>query len=767
MATRSLFAFVLTLVSLVTLLTLVSGVARADEREISLIALIRELRAQGHRILYSSSHVYPGQRVIVAEINMQSLGAALPGLGLELQKQEGVWVITRGNQVQGEARKTQPIVFAEPRIENIIVTGSVHHIPNVGAGSSVHSFTADDMSLTPSLGSDAMRAALRLPGVASVGVSAKPHIRGGLRDELLIMQDGVELLEPFHLADYHSAYSSIDYQTIGSMDVYTGGFPSRYGNRMSGVMDIQNRWEEDDYETSIGLSTFANFIHTGREFGQDHPGTVILSARQGDLSDLTGYIQSRTGEPKYADVAVRGSVELSQGLESAFGIIYAEDDIRFEDEEEEASAQVETGYLWGGLAWEPSAKTSGHLTLSLLKSLREKQLATFEEEAKGGVLAYRQEVQRIALRNDWSTSRFFGARLELGWQAEYGWADYRQHSRIDRGELSTILGTERFSSLDARLEPEGWSAGVYLQTEWPLTGKLTLQPSLRWDFQGYYPGRGNEYQLAPRMGLKYELNEATTARLSVGRFYQPEGIHELQILDGIDQFFLPQHSDQGVLGLEWRRQRLYVVAEVYIKSYREQKGRFENVFNPFVLLPEMEPDRVALFPEKAVAKGVDLEARLSLNQRLNAHLHYSHLVARDKINGRWTDRRWSQRHTCSLGSSFQKGNFSLAAELSWHSGWRSSLLPDFIPEDTVMPVDSVLNNRELKEYLSLDIGARYFWELGKTRLEIYADITNLSDRVNQAGIDFDVEEVDGGIELVPDYEILLRRVTSIGLTFSF
>ena len=38
---------------------------------------------------------------------------------------------------------------------------------------------------------------------------------------------------------------------------------------------------------------------------------------------------------------------------------------------------------------------------------------------------------------------------------------------------------------------------------------------------------------------------------------------------------------------------------------------------------------------------------------------------------------------------------------------------------------------------------------------------------NQAGIDFDVEEVEGGYDIFPDQETLLGRVTSVGITLSF
>ena len=92
---------------------------------------------------------------------------------------------------------------------------------------------------------------------------------------------------------------------------------SRYGNRMSGVMDIRNKWQDDAFDTDIGVSTFANFIHTRGEFGQQRPTSWLLSVRHGDLTDLTDYIETRSGDPKYTDAAACARVSCTTSSTSA------------------------------------------------------------------------------------------------------------------------------------------------------------------------------------------------------------------------------------------------------------------------------------------------------------------------------------------------------------------------------------------------------------------------------------------------------------------
>lgn len=241
------------------------------------------------------------------------------------------------------------------------------------------------------------------------------------------------------------------------------------------------------------------------------------------------------------------------------------------------------------------------------------------------------------------------------------------------------------------------------------------------------------------------------------------------MIDGITEFYEPQRSDQVIAGLEWQTGGWDFVAEVYYKRYEDPKGRWENMFNPFVLLPEMEPDRVELLPDKARAWGVDLDLNYEFSEELDGVLRYSYMEAEDRIEGEWIPRRWSQEHTLNSSLSWQRGNLLLSAAVVWHSGWRSTKLPEFVPDGETIPLEDVLNNTELREFISLDVSARYGWEIGRTYLQVYADISNITDRNNRAGIDYDIdeEEAPGGLVIVPDQETLLGRVSSVGITLSF
>ncbi|MEJ2087879.1 MAG: TonB-dependent receptor plug domain-containing protein, partial [Gammaproteobacteria bacterium] len=143
----------------------------------------------------------------------------------------------------------------ERRLEEVVVVSSRYALEQT-SGSSVHTLTAHDLNTTPEFGDDALRASNHLPGMATIGLSARPYIRGGLQDETLVLFNDLELLEPFHLKDFQSVFSGFNPSLVKSIDVYTGGFPARYGDRMSGVMDIK---PTDDIPP-LGIDLMVSFL---------------------------------------------------------------------------------------------------------------------------------------------------------------------------------------------------------------------------------------------------------------------------------------------------------------------------------------------------------------------------------------------------------------------------------------------------------------------------------------------------------------------------
>ncbi len=91
----------------------------------------------------------------------------------------------------------------------------------------------------PKLGEpDVLRIVQLLPGVeARNDFSTGFNVRGGEADQNLILLDGYPIYNPFHVGGLFSTF--ID-PTVGDITLMTGGFPARYGSRLSSVLDVHS-----------------------------------------------------------------------------------------------------------------------------------------------------------------------------------------------------------------------------------------------------------------------------------------------------------------------------------------------------------------------------------------------------------------------------------------------------------------------------------------------------------------------------------------------
>ena len=101
---------------------------------------------------------------------------------------------------------------------------------------------------------DIMKTIQLLPGVqsGSEGTSGV-YVRGGGPDQNLILLDGVPVYNASHLFGFFSVFNA---DAIHSTKLIKGGFPARYGGRLSSVIDIkmkEGNMKEFHGEGSIGL----------------------------------------------------------------------------------------------------------------------------------------------------------------------------------------------------------------------------------------------------------------------------------------------------------------------------------------------------------------------------------------------------------------------------------------------------------------------------------------------------------------------------------
>lgn len=642
-----------------------------------------------------------------------------------------------------------------PVLEVITVSASRYEL----AGRSVRSpvrINQRAIESFPDLGDDPVRALQRLPGAAAGGTSAKSHFRGGDENETGIILNGYRLLDPFHVRDYHSLFSAIDTRALEAMEVYTGGFPVRYGDRMSGLVLIDSLTPEKPRRTELGLSVFNTSALSAGRF-KNGEGRWLVSGRRSNLGLV---LNPRLGEPNYHDffgelsltLAPRTTLTVNGLLADDQVIVATESDV---GESENSRNDTDNSQLWLKLDndWNDALRTSTVISSGSLDSLRVG--VNSQPDKIDGSVRDQREVEVYGVRQDWSYELSNRHRLTFGAQYQHVRGAFRYAAQAEYLDFyAAFESTPDFLQRDLTADVAGESYSFYVADRWQMTKDFAAEIGVRWDKQTYTTDPADE-QVSPRLSLLYRINRDTELRASAGRFYQSHEIHELQIEDGVTSYFPAQRADHFIVGLQHHFNNGYAVrAEIYSKEMRRLRPRYENLFDPLAIIPELEPGRVRVAPERASSEGLELS--LSYDREKALSWWASYVVARveDKMDGVRIARNWDQRHAIQAGLIFNHRNWEFSAAANLHSGWPTTplLLGEASTPDAPVLEIGQRNTERFASYATLDLRLSRTFRLRKGSLNAFVEISNASNRRNPCCSDYDLEPAGS-----PGNDIVLTR----------
>ncbi|NIL95134.1 MAG: TonB-dependent receptor [Woeseiaceae bacterium] len=667
--------------------------------------------------------------------------------GLTLRSEAGVHLVVRipGQRSAEDQTSTETQPLAEAEIEAIVISASRYEILSELAASR---FVIDQRTIQnmPDIGQDPMRVVQRLPGAAASGASAKTHFRGGEHDEIGIMLNGHGLFDPFHIRDYQSVFSAIDSRAIEGVEVFTGGFPVRFGDLMSGLVLMESLESVEPRHTEVGISVFnTSFLTAGNEDDRNW----VVSARRGNL-DLV--INSEYGSPSYYDVFGEFSVDLTSDVTLSFNALIADDSVEVILETDPAElewvrSRTRNAQLWMQLDNRWSDELSSKLVLSgIIFDNRRKGSLGDAEKIVATVLDDR-EVEQFSFRQDWMFNSSESHLMQWGIEAMYSRAHYDYANSAEYFGLPAMYEDQpESSSRAATADPRGSSYSLYFSDRWRVSDKTVLEWGLRWDDQTYIDGISSDSQLSPRFNLMRTVGDKTELRLSWGRYHQSQGIHTLQIEDGITNFWPAQRADHAIVGLRHLfGDDIALRVELFEKQMHQVRPRFENLFDPLSLIPEVQPDRVRLDPTSARSQGLEITVDRS-NGPYTWWASYTLSEVTDRIDGRNEYRSWHQRHAFQGGMSWSGDKWDVALAASVHSGWPTTelyLVEDGVDEDgepEFVAIPGPRNDSRLGTFASLDFRISRTWQLQRGTFMAFLEISNLTNRRNECCLDWDFEE---------------------------
>ncbi|MCU7491873.1 MAG: TonB-dependent receptor [Ignavibacteria bacterium] len=574
---------------------------------------------------------------------------------------------------------------------------------------------------------DVLRTLQSLPGVlAPNDFTSQLVIRGSGPDQNLIIMDDVEVFNPYRL---YGVISMFNPEAVADINLITGGFPARYGDRLSAVLDVTNREgpRNAGFKGNINASIVdANLVLEGKN-PFSVPGSWIINSRR-TYYDLiiepfvkkAGLVEENTSFPNFYDFQGKlafgpfgGHRFLLNGIISRDGVNVISGKKR--KTPDSVSVQDLSRNDLASFAWHysPSKRLLNKFIVSWYKNSGDSQLEAafldpslnrdkFNDAVPDTISSY--------LLGIGVTSSFFFRKYSYDDKFTYLWGSNQLEAGVGLDQMRTTIdfNFNLSPALKAFIESNGGFRSIptdikdikdyyryraYVQNNFRVSERLYVEPGLRMD---YYQILQKPY-LAPRIAVSYALNDITTLRAVWGVFYQSPGYEKLRdqnmLLDFSPQYTRSLRAERAihyVLSLErWLNEEWRAKAEGYYKRFNNlivpEKVQGRNFFT------EPVPGKDARYPDawtRPVYVRGDSVTQIPINNSDGEAYGFEFLLEKRNIAGsnvlsgwisyalafanRYEDGmtipfRYDQRHTVNVVLSYEVSR-SFNIGLRWQFG---------------------------------------------------------------------------------------------------
>lgn len=407
-------------------------------------------------------------------------------------------------------------------ITEIIEVEAKYYQKPTDQNSSMFNLDFEEVRRAPGAVEDISRMVQILPGVSPGNDQRNDLIvRGGSPAENLIIIDGIEVPNINHYPSQASTggpIGLINVKFISDVNFSTGGFSSRFGDKLSSVLDIKFReGYRKKFLSDINLST-AGFggVFEGPLFSQN--GSFLVSIRKSYLNLIRGAIQL-AAVPDYWDFNLKAVYDLNQNHKLTFIGLGGLDKISFEGNEAEISDE------------NPYGKAKGNqeeFTLGLnLKSLYKNGFiqSVFSNSSNFYKYDNRDFKTDSLIFDNNSYESEFNLKSEIFYQIN-------QKNNIIAGgsfkytffknDLFVASDTSYFGDvlpeLNIKIKDQFYKASAFCQYTLKLfQDKTIINLGMRYD---YFSGIEEKNSFSPRLGLSYKLSETTILNFAAGIFHQ-------------------------------------------------------------------------------------------------------------------------------------------------------------------------------------------------------------------------------------------------------
>ncbi|MCR3941894.1 TonB-dependent receptor [Klebsiella quasipneumoniae] len=562
---------------------------------------------------------------------------------------------------------------------------------------------------------------------------------------LRIYVDGI----PATMPDGQGQTSNIDIGSVDTIEVLRGPFSALYGNSSGGVINVtsQTGTQPPTVEASSYYGSFGTW-----HYGMKATGAVGDGSHAGDV-DYTvstnrftthGYRDHSGARKNLANarlgVRINDVSKLTLLLNSvdikandAGGLTADEwrDNPRQSPRGDQYNTRKNTRQTQAGLRYE--RQLSAQDDLSVMMYAGERETTQFQSIPRapqlkpshaGGVIDLTRHYQGIDTRLTHRGELLVPVTLTAG-------LDYENMSERRKGYENFVMvnGAPQYGEQGALRRNERnlmWNVDPYLQTQWQLTDKLSLDAGVRYssvwfDSNDYYitPGNGDDsgdasyHKWLPAGSLKYALTDAWNVYISAGRGFETPTINELSYRSdnqsGLNFGLKPSTNDTVEIGSKTRIGNGLLTAalfqtdtdnEIVVDSSSGGRTSYKNA-------------------GKTRRQGMELglDQQFGESWRLKAAWTWLDATYRTNVCG---DASCNGNRIPGIARNMGYASFGYQPEQGWYAGSDIRYMSDIMANDE--------NTAKAPSWTVVGLTTGYKWSYGRMDMDLFGRVDNLFDR---------------------------------------
>lgn len=364
---------------------------------------------------------------------------------------------------------------------------------------------------------DIMKAIQLLPGIQSgnEGTSGL-YVRGGGPDQNLILLDGVPVYNASHLFGFFSVFNA---DAIKSVEVVKGGFPARYGGRLSSVIDINMKdGNKNKIHGEGGIGAIASRLTLEGPI-QKGKSSFMISGRRTYYDVLTKPFMSSAFNGGYFFYDLNGKMNFSLGKKDHLYVSgYFGNDkfyIRQKSESNNYYSSFNNSLKWGNITavtrWnhEYNHKLFGNLTAYysqyqfVVSGESKHSYDQFNEEY---LMKYVSGINDKAVKYDFDILPNPRHYIKAG-------AGFVHHTYKPGAQQTKIRGDFQNQDTTIRANPlEAGEIDAYIEDDIKLLDALKINIGLHWT--GFSVKDNFYHSIQPRVAARYLLNQQLSIKAS-------------------------------------------------------------------------------------------------------------------------------------------------------------------------------------------------------------------------------------------------------------